>query len=430
MTEAAAPGRSPSRLADGAAVAGIVAAACAVSWWLRLPWFYANFLFLGLPLAYVLVRSERTRRNLHAKFIAKLVLFAAVAYDSLCQRYAGWSSATIFPFTLPAGVVVEEIQWLALYFPLVLAVNEHFFTANRMTPPRRALRTVMATGFFVGLAVGIIGVLHRPFAAFVYVKLGLLFQVPVMGLALWANRWVLRELLLITVATAPANLLIELLALQNGYWAFPGDYLGMVTVAGYVFPWEEMIFLVVLSAPSLVATYALYKNWKRVGASHPGGAHRALDRRRAGEPIPREVHTPALAAGERHDATHQPGCGDDRRIPPRAHAGPRRRRQRGHQRARILRQRIQRCIVTVVEQLTAPPAHGEHGEHVVRRRDESRHAASAQRRHADEAMTAGTAVRHRWGSEVQRRVVAKKREHARLISNRFQVLLVLLRHGR
>ncbi len=276
MTEAAAPGRSPSRLADGAAVAGIVAAACAVSWWLRLPWFYANFLFLGLPLAYVLVRSERTRRNLHAKFIAKLVLFAAVAYDSLCQRYAGWSSATIFPFTLPAGVVVEEIQWLALYFPLVLAVNEHFFTANRMTPPRRALRTVMATGFFVGLAVGIIGVLHRPFAAFVYVKLGLLFQVPVMGLALWANRWVLRELLLITVATAPANLLIELLALQNGYWAFPGDYLGMVTVAGYVFPWEEMIFLVVLSAPSLVATYALYKNWKRVGASHPGGAPRAL----------------------------------------------------------------------------------------------------------------------------------------------------------
>ena len=70
------------------------------------------------------------------------------------------------------------------------------------------------------------------------------------------------SLLLTGMVTGIVCLVWEIIGLRNGFWHFPGTYIGHVSVLGYVFPVEEFVFLVLLSGPSVVATYSLYKNWK------------------------------------------------------------------------------------------------------------------------------------------------------------------------
>jgi hypothetical protein len=78
---------------------------------------------------------------------------------------------------------------------------------------------------------------------------------------------VTRQALAIAVIFTPFVLGFELLALHHGYWSFPGEYVAEVAVLGQRFPLEELVFFVVLSAPAVVALYAVYKNWKGLPVS-------------------------------------------------------------------------------------------------------------------------------------------------------------------
>jgi hypothetical protein len=239
-------------------------------WAYRPNWFVANVLLIGAPLVYLLVRSARARRNMHALFIFKYIVFACVAFSYLCVRYGGWKAATIFPWRLPGGVAIEEIQWNMLIIPLVIAANEHFFATPRVTPPRRGVRTVMAAMFFTGFAIVLVPQLQSTFGQYVYAKVGLALYPPVLFLSVRVNRGVLRDLTLTALVFTPYNLASEILGLRNGYWVFRGTYLKMIPLFGYQFPLEECLFYILLCAPAIVATYSLYKNWK---FPFPGGPH-------------------------------------------------------------------------------------------------------------------------------------------------------------
>jgi hypothetical protein len=250
------------RLADGLVVAaaafGGLALAAAGQW----PWVVTNLVVLGLPLAYLLVRLEPSRRRFSPRFAVMFPLFGVVVFDYLCERYGGWTGPTILPFKLPGGVTVEEVQWCLLYFPLVMLCNEAFFATRRVAPRSHLATPVLRSYLFGGLAVALLPPLQVVLVSHVYLKIGLLLEVPLIVLGLTVNRFTATELLLVAVIAGVFNLLFELVALANHYWAFRGQYVGMVTVAGWTFPVEELLFLVVLSAPSIVASHAVYKNGK------------------------------------------------------------------------------------------------------------------------------------------------------------------------
>jgi hypothetical protein len=259
-----AQARSAQKLRDAVILISVFAAGAACCWQFRLPWVVANFLLMGLPLAYLLLTSERARKRVSPKFTALFVVFAVVAFDYMCERYEGWGGPTAFSFRLPGGVTLEEVQWIVFFFPLTFAINEHFFATEVRTPPNRAARLILKSSFYAGLLAVAALALSVKTIPHVYVRVGLVLQPFFILLGVWVNRWVVREVLWIGLVTGLLNLVFEFLALRNNYWSFPGTYIGRVRLLGFEFPVEELLFLILFSGPSIVCTYAIYKNWKQI----------------------------------------------------------------------------------------------------------------------------------------------------------------------
>jgi hypothetical protein len=254
--------RTESRdAADAGALILLVLGGLAVAWWTGWPWFVTNFLVLGAPLAYLLAQP-RVRRRLDPKFTLLFVLFGTAAFDSLARRTDAWGGDSLFP-SLPGGVSVEELQWILFYFPLTLALNERFFAGDDFGPPRRWVKPLLKGGFYIGLVLVILPTTREWLGSYAYAKIGSILYLPAFALALAVVPDIWRQLVAIGLVTGVLNLLFEIVALEHGYWTFPGHYLGWVEVAGYPFPVEELFFLIFWSGPSLVATYALVKNWRQ-----------------------------------------------------------------------------------------------------------------------------------------------------------------------
>jgi hypothetical protein len=224
----------------------------------------ANCLLLGFPLAYLLLVSNAARTRVSPRFTLLFICLATIAFDFMCERFSGWSGPTLFPFRLPGGVTVEEVQWIACYFPLTFAINEHFFATRVRTPPNQTAKLILKSFFYIALVAALMsGLLLQTFAR-VYLWVGLILQPSFIFLGIWVNRWIVREVLCMGIVTGLLNLVFEFIALRNHYWDFPGTYIGNIRALGFEFPVEELLFLILFSGPSIVSTYAIYKNWKQL----------------------------------------------------------------------------------------------------------------------------------------------------------------------
>jgi hypothetical protein len=255
---------SSQKFRDAVILISVFAVGAACCWQFRLPWVVANFLLMGLPLAYLLLTSEQARKRVRPKFTILFIIFAVVAFDYMCERYEGWAGPTVFPFRLPGGVSLEEVQWIIFFFPLTFALNEHFFATEVRTPPNRAARLILKCSFYAGLLGVLASALLVETFPHIYLRVGLILQPSFILLGIWVNRWIVREVLWIGLVTGLLNLVFEFIALRNHYWAFPGSYVGRVRLMGFEFPVEELLFLILFSGPSIVCTYAVYKNWKQI----------------------------------------------------------------------------------------------------------------------------------------------------------------------
>ncbi len=68
------------------------------------------------------------------------------------------------------------------------------------------------------------------------------------------------KLLIMTVYFVYFNLLQELIGLGAGYWSFPNPdvVLGYVSIFHYTFPIEELVFWIILAAPTAASYYELF----------------------------------------------------------------------------------------------------------------------------------------------------------------------------
>ena len=255
---------SSHKLKDAAILISVFALGAVGCWRFKPPWLVANFVLLGLPLTYLLIISENARTRIRPKFTVLFIIFATVAFDYMCEQYNGWKGPTLFPFRLPGGVTVEEVQWIAFFFPLTFAINEHFFATQVRTPPNRSARLILKSFFYIGLLAVLLHALLVETFSYVYVCIGLILQPTFILLGIWVNKWVISEILWTGITTGLLNLIFEIIALRNHYWEFSGTYIGYVRLLGFRFPVEELVFLILLSGPSIVSTYAIYKNYKKI----------------------------------------------------------------------------------------------------------------------------------------------------------------------
>jgi len=248
------------KLVDASFLVAWTVAVGSILWLLDATWMIANGLLLAAPLAYILLRAPQVETMIRWSFVARFVLFITVFFDYLCVKYEAWAGSSLVPTV--DGVNLEQVTWTALIIPLTLAVNEYFFSRPGSEPPSTVTRPILMAYFFSGFVMALVPPLHGWLADYTYLKVGLLLYPTIFALVAIVIPSVLREVFLTGLVMAVFNFGFELLALNNGFWTFPGTYIGKVEIFGYAFPTEEFVFLVCLCSAGVVATYLLYKNWK------------------------------------------------------------------------------------------------------------------------------------------------------------------------
>jgi hypothetical protein len=251
---------------DAAAFAAIVIIAMGACWTLSASFLIAEFAIYGSSLAYLWVRSAAVRDVLEARFLVKATLFCAIFYTYVGVRYEGWTGPSAFPLVF--GVPVEQALWGALVIPLSIAVNQRFFAIRKEKPPLPYTRVLVYLLFTLGLAVALLPQLRGVMDGFVYLKIGLILYPPIFILALKLERAFWRELFLTGIVFLCVHLGFEMLAMQYGYWEFGGEYVGWINVFNNPLPVEEVLLIIALSSPCVVAVHALRCNWK--GIARPG----------------------------------------------------------------------------------------------------------------------------------------------------------------
>jgi hypothetical protein len=226
--------------------------------------FHPNFftsvlLFLGLPAVYISTRAP--------KYIFKSIIFSLLASLPLIViiDYIGrFSSAWAFPpslfhFVIMGRVKLEPLLWAFLNIYTVVIFYEYLFDNHvkvRVWSKKMWALVRYLLVWVVLFALALIFLSEPITIPYFYLVFGLIiFIFPIVMTWLYYPR-ILPKIVLSLIYFSYLSFLYEVTALINGWWYFPGtQFVGYVTFGNISFPLEELVFWIILFAPSVISAF-------------------------------------------------------------------------------------------------------------------------------------------------------------------------------
>jgi len=222
----------------------------------------STLLFFGMPAFYLAVRKP--------KLIFKSLVFSAVFSIPLTPIIVhlavidkAWLlTDTVFSLRLFGTVPIEDFIFGLLGVFFVVIFYEYFFDSNRknhsvsknikyLAIPVVFLLTIFFVFLFLKLEL-----LH---IEYFYLRVGLILALfPLVIFLLFFPKF-LRRFVKISIYFFGFYLLFELVALRINLWTFPGNNLiGFVELFGLRFPFEDLLFWLMLSAGATLSFYEFF----------------------------------------------------------------------------------------------------------------------------------------------------------------------------
>lgn len=233
--------------------------AAGLSWFTNLPYLVSVILFFGLPAAYLSGRKPSAIPRV--SFFALTFAIIAVVGDIFAIKDGSWYVPTIFSARLFGLVPVEDIVWFFLVSYLILIYYEVYFDhATHRAVGRRMMHlysvlTLVILGLLSALTIsGRVGSVD-----YFYLKSSIILAIfPLIGFLIKFPHYV-GVFLRITPYFAALFFLTELVGLHRSFWIFPGNhFIGWVSVGGFRFPIEELIFYIILFSCVTIAYFELF----------------------------------------------------------------------------------------------------------------------------------------------------------------------------
>ncbi len=244
---------------DGLVLFLLPIVAVVISMLTRPTFFTSVFIFFGLPALYLSIRSP--------KYIVKLVLFSLLAGIPLIiilEYIGGPSLAWAFPpsvvgFYLFHQVSLEILLWAFFNIYAVVIFYEHIFDQHRKVAVwNKKMWTLVRylIGWMVIFLLLLIlnkGLIILPYFYFLFGIVIFIFPLAVTWLYYPKT---LPKIFYSLVYFSYLSFLYEIMALTYGWWSFPGtDFVGYVTFFHVTFPIEELVFWIILFAPSVICAF-------------------------------------------------------------------------------------------------------------------------------------------------------------------------------
>jgi len=221
------------------------------------------FLFFGVPAVYLSYK--------HPKLIQKSLFFsvlfsvpAAFLMDYVMEYTGGWAIGRMElpPIWFLHYVSFLQIVWLILFTYLIVIYYEVFFdrSVSKVIYPKTKILFLMGLGVFAFLLSlhffdpGLLYIDHF------YFKIGIVAVLLPLVLFLLKRPSLWRKFLKVGAYFFFFTFIYEITALRLGQWSFPAtdQFIGHVTILGYSFPIEEVIFWMMLCAMSTLAYYEYF----------------------------------------------------------------------------------------------------------------------------------------------------------------------------
>lgn len=255
------------KLADIAVMLVLPAAATMATVTFRTNLFVSILLYFGLPSVYLMARNP----GIVAKGLRFALIFfipLSLFFDTLAAINGAYIIPdTIFPFRV-LGISTVELYLYAFFwilFPVLF--YEHFFDkgtrGDTLSSRTKYLVYIMSV---LAFAVVILFYARQDWLRIPYCYFVLaapFIFIPVV-LFLWRYPEFLKRNVLIAAYFFTFMLVFELAALHNEQWIFPGQFVGMVSVLGYAFPFEELFFWMIFGTPALLVYYEFFADNRKL----------------------------------------------------------------------------------------------------------------------------------------------------------------------
>lgn len=219
----------------------------------------AIVVYLVIPAGYLCLRE---RKNYKKLFAATLIfgIPAVGIFDFILEVNHAWMSdpsKLVFPQKIfgltPVDYAVFYFAWIFFSF----AFYEHFLDdEKRQSISKYAIYAIAP--FAIGLALTLVLLAFAPhllLIPYTYLIGGAFAAVPPLAYIVYWKPKLLSKVTKLGLFFFVLALMIEVTSLQYGLWRFPGEYIGLVSMFGVTFPFEEFVFWICLCAPAVVAWY-------------------------------------------------------------------------------------------------------------------------------------------------------------------------------
>lgn len=245
------------RRTDFVVVAAILLFGVYASYTLQLPPLAGGILCLFLPSLYLMLREKK---NL-SKVGWAVLIFGAVfgfIFDFIVTFNRGWIvTRLVFNYRLFGFYpLFDDILGFMLMTLFIVVFYEHFLDDEKRPAVSKNILYGLIPSCIVVVLLLVVYQLNpaRLQISHVYLQTGVAAIIFPLVIG-WKNPRILRKMLMTAAFFFGVWFIIELVAVAQMDWIFPGEYIGVVRIGGLTFPFEELLFWMLCYAATVVAYY-------------------------------------------------------------------------------------------------------------------------------------------------------------------------------
>ncbi len=219
------------------------------------------FLFYGLPATWLSMRTpEKVIKTLLFSLVITIPLGIVLDYIGIMDG-SWFVPVTVFSFRLFSVIPLEDLIWGFFFIYSTIIFYEHFLDKGKQQLVDKRMKYLVWPLIILLMIFGIT-FLMKPTALiipFAYFWIGIIFFLfpPITFLSYFPR------LLSKYVKTGSYffihALLFEITGLELGQWTFPGiNFIGKVELLGYVLPFEEFFFWIILGSISVLSYFEFF----------------------------------------------------------------------------------------------------------------------------------------------------------------------------
>jgi hypothetical protein len=212
------------------------------------------FWFFGIPSLYLLLKAPKCAKKPFL-FSTVFTLTGLPIIDYLAHQDGSWFNFSITGIRFLNSYPIEDFVWGILYFFYVLFIYEYFFEREKILKvPKKFIRFEVLGVVLAVVGTGLFYIFPTFSIPYFYAGSMVIFGIFIPGLILCAHPRLLNKMILLALYFIPLSFLYEWVANYKVQWTFPGkNFIGYVELVGVTFPFEEMVWLVIV--PAATALY-------------------------------------------------------------------------------------------------------------------------------------------------------------------------------